>query len=554
MKLNYIFAFCLGLGLAYSPLAMAQKKAEKVEKYVVQAGETFLGIAHRHSTTLDHLRNLNPDVQPDHLEVGQVLVVPFVPGGAEPAPTPEQRAAAAAKKAATQNGGATSATQPIQVPSNVSTVQINKPKPQPIITYKNYKVKKKETVYSIAKANGITVEELAEANPEMKQPDYKLKKGTTLRIPVKTYPPQPKYASLSNVNVAVVLPLKGNGVEYERSVEFYRGLLMGIEELKAAGTNVTVSVYNEPAPDVSIAQTMLQVMLNKPHMVIGPLYPSHFTDVTAVSGKQTKVVIPFSSKVPQVDYRPDVFVVNTPANYENTLAVDLFMTSFKKQTTMVLLHSTNGSKRAFSEELQRRLSSAGYDVVSMSAAATAQQMATTLNAKKRGECIVIPDDATEATMQQMLKKVTALQQAMPTAQVSLLGYDTWLKKTEQADRKQVHDADTYILTTNYYYPYTTASKAFNANYQRWFKTDFVKCSPRMAPLGYDMARSMIGGLATFGFDYNTQQPLEGSVAAQPKLQTDLRFITVGGNGGYVSRSMWLVHFKKDMSIVKISAQ
>ena len=52
----------------------------------------------------------------------------------------------------------------------------------------------------------------------------------------------------------------------------------------------------------------------------------------------------------------------------------------------------------------------------------------------------------------------------------------------------------------------------------------------------------------------TQSQVKGSVAAQPKLQSEPRFITVGGNGGYVSRSMWLVRFKRDMSIVKISAQ
>ena len=76
----------------------------------------------------------------------------------------------------------------------------------------------------------------------------------------------------------------------------------------------------------------------------------------------------------------------------------------------------------------------------------------------------------------------------------------------------------------------------------------------MAPLGYDFARGFIGSMATYGYDFNTQSPKEGTVAAQPKLQSEPRFITVGGNGGYVSRSMWLVRFKKDMSIVKISAQ
>ena len=167
---------------------------------------------------------------------------------------------------------------------------------------------------------------------------------------------------------------------------------------------------------------------------------------------------------------------------------------------------------------------------------------------------MVPDDASESTMKQMLNTVINLQQSLAGAQISLLGFDSWIPYTEGADRKRFHDADTYILSSNYYYPYTAAAKAFHAKYETNFNADFLVCNPRMAPLGYDFARGFMGNLAVYGHDFNTQSAQDGSVAAAPKLQSDPRFITVGGNGGYVSRSMWLVHFKKDMSIVKISAQ
>ena len=46
-----------------------------------------------------------------------------------------------------------------------------------------HKVKRMETIYSISRMYEITIEELIEANPEMKQPNYELKKGDELRIP-----------------------------------------------------------------------------------------------------------------------------------------------------------------------------------------------------------------------------------------------------------------------------------------------------------------------------------------------------------------------------------
>lgn len=554
----FILSCFLCLGVLCPLQVKGQKKVEKTVKYTVQPGETILGIAHRHGTTLDHLLSLNPGVQPDYVQAGQVVIVPYVPGGAEPAPTPAQRAAAArateknvvVKKQPTAGNAAI---MPNAV-SKVSYAEVGQ-QPQPVkVTYKEYKAKKKETAYGIAKANNITVDELIEANPEMKQEGYKLKKGSVLRIPVKPIVKKPTFKGLNTIRLAVILPLVGNGVEFDRSVEFYRGLLMGVEELKQAGVNVVVSVYNEPAPDVSIASQMLQVVGQNPDVIVGPLYPTHFTDVTAVSAKKVKVVVPFSSKVPQVDYRPEVYVLNTPAVYENALALDLFMTNFKKQTHVILLHGQAGNKRSFSEELQRRLSSAGYDIVSLPTSASTQQMTAALLGKKQGEYIIVPDDASEATMKQMLTKTADLQHALSGAQISLLGYESWLPYAEGSMREQIHAANTYILTPNYYYPYTTASKAFYDKYRKWFKADFVSSKPRMAPLGYDFARGFLGSMATYGYDFSTQSPQKGSVAAQPKLQSEPRFITVGGNGGYVSRSMWLVRFKRDMSIVKISAQ
>ena len=46
-----------------------------------------------------------------------------------------------------------------------------------------YKVKKSDTLYGIAHYHGITVDQLINANPEMKLPGYQLHKGDHLYIP-----------------------------------------------------------------------------------------------------------------------------------------------------------------------------------------------------------------------------------------------------------------------------------------------------------------------------------------------------------------------------------
>ena len=46
-----------------------------------------------------------------------------------------------------------------------------------------HKVKRKETIFGIARQYDIKIDDLIEANPEMRQPDYELKKGDVIRIP-----------------------------------------------------------------------------------------------------------------------------------------------------------------------------------------------------------------------------------------------------------------------------------------------------------------------------------------------------------------------------------
>lgn len=517
------------------PLQSYAQKKEKVVKYTVKPGETVLGIAHRHNTTLDHLLSLNPGLEADHVQADQQINVPFTKGQDDVSPSTTAK--------------------PVNPP--VTTVSALGPKTititveqPPVVTYKDYTVKRKDTAYSIAKSNNITVEELVEANPAISA-DAKIKKGMKLRIPVKTYPPKQTFTGLRTISVSVILPLTGKNVENKRSVEFYRGMLMGIEELKNAGTNVVVSVFNEPASSESMAQTLTKVKAAQPDVVVGPLYPTHFADVAAFASKKTKVIVPFSSKVPQVDSHKELFVVNTPTAYEQTFAQDLFIANFKSETLVVFLESEGGNRKTFADALRQRLQTAGYSTVEARPGVTAAQIIKTLSGKKATKIVFVPNDDRDAALRNALAMRGEVAKALSGASISLVGYDTWLAAADGDLRHDIHAADTYVLTANYYYPYTMAAKTFSANYFKWFKTEFVESTPRMAPLGYDLSRNVIGAMATFGYDFAAQTPIEGTVAAEAPLQSDLRFRSLGSGSGYVSRSMWLVRFKPDMSIVKV---
>lgn len=495
-------------------LAVPCANAQTVTHKVV-SGETLYKIARDYGVSVQQILDANKGLSADAIKSGQTLIIPT----------------AAFPKA-----------QPVASQPSVR------------VDYKEYKVKKKDTPYSLAKANGITVDELMAANPELKADGYKLKKGTVIKIPVKVQSAKPHYTGLSSVRVAVVLPMLGEKVENVRSLEFYRGFLMGIEQLKNRGLNVAVSAYNEPGPDGSVAQLMNSVAASSPDLVVGPVYPQHFADVASHSSERLRVVIPFSSKVQQVNFRPNVFVVNTPAEFENTLCADLFMSSFKKSDHFVFLHSVGGDKADLCQQLVKRMNAAGYSVTSVPMHGTAEELKAQLKSKGNGHIVLVPDNSSEATLSEMLSLQKNLRSLMKGCTFSMVGYESWLKSASGSRATEMREADSYLFATSYFYPSTTDALRFTQEYDRWFGSQLLDCTPRMAPLGYDVAVAMLGGLATYGYSYATQTPVAGTLADVPRLQSDLRFITAASGGGYVSRSMWLVRFSPDGMIYKYSAK
>ena len=143
-----------------------------------------------------------------------------------------------------------------------------------------YTVKKKDTIFGIANSYGLSLPELMDANPEMKQEGYMLQKGTTLFIPYAKGQKNPNQkattattaaasqkttapaavkpaATVSNaVKIGVMLPLHDVDGDGKRMVEYYRGILMACDYLKKHGVSTDVHAWNVPI-DADIRTTCL---------------------------------------------------------------------------------------------------------------------------------------------------------------------------------------------------------------------------------------------------------------------------------------------------------
>ena len=143
-------------------LCLTVLSAQTLRTHTVDAKDTLETIAHRYGVIPEDILVLNPDAK-DHLAVGKVLVIP----------------------------------NPIEKKTN-ETTQIKE-----LVSYKVHRVKRKETLYSIAKKYNTTVKELKKHNQQLYTkalqfkdkiyvPKYKTKTVAVVPQAVKTYTVLPK--------------------------------------------------------------------------------------------------------------------------------------------------------------------------------------------------------------------------------------------------------------------------------------------------------------------------------------------------------------------------
>ncbi|WP_311353877.1 LysM peptidoglycan-binding domain-containing protein [Alloprevotella tannerae] len=481
--------------LLYAQIAEAQQKSTP---HVVQGGETLYSLARLHHTTIDKILSINPGLTVESLQAGQTILLPT--GGAAESPI-------------------------------------------------THVVSKGDTMWNIAKRYNITVDELVAANPEMKQADYKLKKGSIINIPAVTTasnsPTQTATPISKTVGIAFLLPMKATGVEGERSVEFYRGFLMAADKLRDNGRDINIYTYNEDANQSSLVTIINKLKTQKPDVIIGPVYPAHFTEVANFAKEQQiRMVVPFSSKAWQVHTTPQLCLLNTPMQYQQIFAADLFLKIFKIRNA-VFMHINNANEQTFTQQLKGRLNAAGVTTTVCNLDAPLTQLKSAC--AKNKQTVIVPDNSDPAVLRQLLERIKQFCAQYPKYKVSLFGYPGWLDH-EQALREDFHVADTYIYTNAFYNPYSRGIAEFNAQYKAWFNAEPLDVTPRMGLLGYDLATHLLQGFFTYGKNFTTQR------AGTGMLQSDMRFAATEAGGGLVNNSVSFIHYKNDRTIEQLQSR
>ncbi|MBQ8047098.1 MAG: LysM peptidoglycan-binding domain-containing protein [Prevotella sp.] len=428
-----------------------------------------------------------------------------------------------------------------------------------------YKAKKKDTVFGIARQYGITIEELAAANPQMQASGYQLKKGEVLNIPYPlAYTPtkqseQPdlaksKDAAGNRLRVGIMLPLHSQDGDGRRMVEYYRGFLMGCDSLRRQGLSIDIHAWNVSA-DADVRTTLLESEVAKCDIIFGPLYTKQ---VSALSNfcqlNGIKLVIPFSISGNDVEKNPQIFKVYQSAALQTDMAVSAFQERFSGyHPVFVDCNDSTSKKGSFTSALRMRLdekahqaeaSSFSYNITNVRS--TAEQFSKAFSRTQPN--VVVLNTARSPELNMVLSKLDALCQLDPSISVSLFGYTEWLMYLKNY-QEYFHRYDAYIPTNFFYNPFSPQVKSLEDNYRKWFGEDMQYALPRFAVTGYDHAQYFLRGIHLYGKGFTGDR---GQSAFFRPLQTPLHFKQAADRGGRMNDTFMLIHYKRDHTIDAIS--
>ena len=411
-----------------------------------------------------------------------------------------------------------------------------------------HKVVKGETWESIAASQGISVEELRAANPDVTR--KKPKKGTLLIIPKKPLPPQPQYVPVSEVpekparvirtaipdlKVGVLLPLAD-----KRMVEFYRGFLMAADSVRKSGVNLDIYAWDCGTTTDKIEALLPE--LKELDVLFGPASASQIPPVAEACKEQgIRLVLPFYSGQTLQDY-PLVYNVTAPSTYLYSAALTKLM-SFYPDRNYVIVHTGNADNK-------------GRNLTEAVTLALAQHTATARKLELEGDDfayeaafnqfrdnVIVLDDSNVRSLNILLAHLKDFRAKHSQYRLSLLGYDAWQEDSETL-LDDFFAFDSFIVSPYYYNIWDDRIKAFERDYLLNFRTSIGSSNPRFAALGFDLGCYFLSGLGSLG---DTFEQMQSGIHQQP-YQSWFRFERGTSGLSFFNNFVQFIHYTTENKV------
>ncbi|MBO7581723.1 MAG: LysM peptidoglycan-binding domain-containing protein [Bacteroidaceae bacterium] len=527
------------------------------QKHEVQSGETLYSIARQYNVTVASLLQINPGLDADHIMAGQSINVPAGAQRSVAAPVNQQPVQPVQQTQPVQQSiqqqvlqqvrQQVQAQQGVEVPSTP-----NRPR------YKTlHEVKKKETLYSISRLYGITVDQLVNANPDLKK--TKLKKGVVLNIPYTTAEDteyqaeqqraieeasKPKVIMYPTIKVAVILPFSKTeekvSAESQKMINLYQGFLLAVDSLKQRGCNVEVFAYDEASPVTPVASVLQKPEMKDMQLIVGPIRQWNVKSVADFAHQNNIAhVVPLSNDLSLVNEHPTTFQVNSHNSLLYNQVYNRFYLIHKDHNIIFVNMNDRGDNMPYITDFKKDLEAKGVQYSNASAA----DFATVRDVLKKGmNNTIIPTSGSTSAFETLCKKLDGLDLTSEYT-VQLFGFPEWQTLQGKND-KYLGKYQCQFFTSFYSNEASTRIQQFNGRFHRWFNQDQYNSFPKYGELGYDIGAYFIKGLHDFGSAFYENLHNYSYIS----MEFPMMFEKKNSWSGYQNHSMMIVTHRTDGSV------
>lgn len=549
------------------------KRRRDYKIHTVSAGETLYSISRTYSVSVGTLMEDNPDIAPAQVPVGAKLYI---------------------RKSAM---GAAGESQPVAEPKQYHD-NLNLTAPE---GYIYYVVREGDTLYSLAGTHNTTPDEIIAMNAM----SGSLRAGDIIKLPeiagkterkngnaqkdIVPIGKQPEMMSDSDVrgdvaneysydvadeesddlswqmreavyfqavksyrsvHMALMLPLSRNGAVNSNFVDFYRGFLLGLQQLKSEGISADVSLYDtEQDPDVVTNIVYGMFTVQRPDIIIGPVYENTLASVVPFAEQNhIPLVSPLASLV---DTDSRVLFQMPPGQ---SAKYDKASSLFDGSCEIVLVYGQSADKEFEREVLsvidkhRHALSRAARDNdasqahgLKVTKVSVSDDMVSLLRGKSRKVFVIMSDR--EAEVDRAMSAIASAEILLKTRERTMsdfvvLGNPKWTKSSS-LDRAVFFNGRVVFLSSYTANRDNERVRAFDEEYI----SEFDMLPTPYAYRGYDAA--VIFGKAMYG---DIENGLEGM--RYVPLQTGYTFGR-GENGASVVNREWMRTNYKDNYTIEV---
>ena len=527
--------------------------AQTAKKHEVQSGETIYSIARLYNVTASSIIQLNPGIDADHIMAGQTINVPTNAQQTVVTQQPVQQNI--------QQNIQQQVLQQVRQQVQAQTPQgVEVPATPNRPAYKTlHEVKKKETLYSISRQYGITIDQLLNANPDLKKD--KLKKGAVLNIPytmaedveyqveqrriAEEEARKPKVTMYPTIKVAVILPFSKAeekvSAESQKMINFYQGFLLAVDSLKQRGCNVEVFAYDEMSPATPVASVLQRAEMKDMQLIIGPIRQWNVKSVANFAHQNGIAhVVPLSNELSLVNEHPTTFQVNAHNSLVYNKVYNRFTLLHQNHNIIFVNMNDSGDNMPFIADFKKNLDEKGIRYANTSVG----DFATVQAALKSGtNNVIIPTSGSSVAFESLCKKIEALNLTTDYT-VQLFGFPEWQTLPSKYD-KYLGKYQCQFFTSFYSNPSSTRTQQFNARFRQWFKQDQYNSFPKYGELGYDIGAYFLKGLKDFGSTFYENLHNYSYIS----MEFPMMFEKKNEWSGYQNLSLMIVTHRADGSVI-----